>query len=59
HTVRAACALALAVGTKTDAATALATLPPYVRSKFSGADGKPDRAFDKLYEQLQETEPTF
>ena len=59
HTLRAACALALAAGRKDDGAAAHAALPPYVRSKFSGADGRPDRAFDKLYEQLQETEPTF
>jgi HD-like signal output (HDOD) protein len=59
HTLRAARALAQCAGNKDDASTAFAALSPYVRSKFSGADGKPDRAFDKLYEALQETEPTF
>ena len=44
HTLRGACALALAAGNKADAEAAFAALPPYVRSKFSGADGKPDRA---------------
>jgi HD-like signal output (HDOD) protein len=59
HTLRAACALALAAGQKDDAEAAFTALPPYVRSKFSGADGRPDRAFDKMYEALQETDPTF
>ena len=34
-------------------------LPPAVRAKFAGADGKPDAAFANLYEALQETEPKF
>ena len=59
HTLRAACALALAAGNKADAETAFASLPPYVQSKFGGVGGKPDRVFDKLYEALQETDPTF
>jgi len=59
HALRAGCLLALAAGNKDDPETAFAALPPYVRSKFGGADGKPDRTFDKLYEALQETEPTF
>jgi HD-like signal output (HDOD) protein len=59
HALRGACVLALAAGNKDDAEAAFAALSPYVRSKLSGADGKPDRAFDKLYEALQETEPTF
>jgi HD-like signal output (HDOD) protein len=59
HALRGACVLALAAGNKEDAETAFAALSPYVRSKLSSTDGKPDRAFDKLYEALQETEPTF
>ena len=59
HALRAACVLALAAGNKDDVGVAFAALPPYVRSKLGGADGKPDRAFDKLYEALQETEPTI
>ena len=59
HTLRAACLLAIAAGRKDERDVAFAALSPYVRSKLSGADGKPDRSFDKLYEALQETEPTF
>lgn len=59
HALRGGCVLAVAAGNEDDAETAFAALPPYVRSKFSGADGKPHRAFDKLYEALQETDPTF
>ena len=59
HTLRGACVLALAAANKDDVEVAFAALSPYVRAKFSGADGKPDEAFDKLYEALQETEPTF
>ncbi len=59
HALRAACVLALAASNKDDAETAFAALAPYVRSKFGGADAKPDRAFDKLYEALQQTDPTF
>jgi len=57
--LRSACALALAVAQKTAAEAALAALPPSVRARFSGADGLPDAAFGKLYDGLQETEPTF
>jgi len=57
--LRSACALALAIARKDTAATALAALPPSEQARFSGADGKPDAAFEKLYEALQETEPTF
>ena len=59
HTLRAACQLALAAGNKDECEVAFAALSPFVRSKLSGADGKPDRSFDKLYEALQETDPTF
>ena len=57
--LRSACALAAAVASKDAAEVALAALPPGVRARFSGADGQPDAAFGKLYEALQETEPTF
>lgn len=57
--LRSACALAAAVAGKDAAEVALAALPPGVRARFSGADGQPDAVFGKLYEALQETEPTF
>lgn len=57
--LRSACSLAVAVAQKDAAEAALAALPPSVRSRFTGADGKPDAAFSKLYDALQETEPTF
>ena len=44
---------------KDDAEAALAALPPAVRAKLGGADGQPDAAFVKLYDALQETEPSF
>jgi HD-like signal output (HDOD) protein len=57
--LRSACLLATAVAQKDAAEVALASLPPGVRARFSGADGQPDAAFGKLYDALQETEPTF
>jgi HD-like signal output (HDOD) protein len=57
--LRSACVLATAVAQKDGAEAALAALPPRVRGRFSGADGAPDAAFAKLYDALQETEPTF
>ena len=57
--LRSACLLAASVAQKDSAETALAALPPRVAAKLSGADGKPDAAFQKLYEALQETEPTM
>ncbi|HEX7438903.1 MAG TPA: HDOD domain-containing protein, partial [Caldimonas sp.] len=57
--LRSACALAAAVAQKDAVEVALAALPPSVRARFTGADGKPDAAFGKLYDALQETEPTF
>jgi HD-like signal output (HDOD) protein len=57
--LRSACALALAVARKDAAETALAALPPSVLARYSGADGAADAAFTKLYDALQETEPTF
>jgi HD-like signal output (HDOD) protein len=57
--LRSACSLAAAVAQKDAAETALAALPPSVRARFTGADGQPDAAFSKLYDALQETEPTI
>ena len=54
-----AATLAAAVAQKDTAEVALAALPPTVRARFAGADGQPDAAFVKLYDALQETEPTF
>ena len=36
-----------------------AALPQQVRARYTGADGNADAAFNKLYDALQETEPTF
>jgi HD-like signal output (HDOD) protein len=58
-TLRSARALAASVAQKDAADVALAALPPPVRARFSGASGQPDAAFVKLYDALQETEPTF
>ncbi|HEX4235804.1 MAG TPA: HDOD domain-containing protein [Caldimonas sp.] len=57
--LRGACAIAAAVVQKNDHETALAALPESVRAKVTGADGKPDAAFEKLYDALLETQPTF
>ena len=58
-TLRSACSLAVAVAQKDSVEAALAALPQGVQARFAGADGKPDAAFGKLYDALQETEPTF
>ncbi|MDQ2926957.1 MAG: HDOD domain-containing protein [Caldimonas sp.] len=57
--LRSGCSLAVAVARNDVAEAALASLPQSVCARFTGADGKPDAAFSKLYEALQETEPTF
>ncbi len=57
--LRGACALAAAQAQKADADAAWSALPDRVRARFTAADGKADAAFGKLYEALQETEPTF
>ena len=57
--LRSACLLAAAVAQKDSAESALAALPPRVAARLKGAGGGPDAAFVKLYEALQETEPTF
>ena len=57
--LRSACLLAAAVAQKDSAETALAALPPRAAAKLAGADGKPDAAFVKLYDALQETQPTM
>ena len=58
-TLRSACALASSVAKKDDVGVALAALPQAVRARFTGADGNADAAFNKIYDALQETEPTF
>ena len=55
--LRSGCSLAVAAGQKDATEVALAALPQSVRARFTGADGKPDAAFSKLYDALQETEP--
>ena len=57
--LRSACALARSVAQNDAAEVALAGLPPSVQAQFGGADKAPDAAFAKLYEALQEIEPTF
>ncbi len=57
--LRSACLLAAAVARKDTVDTVLAALPPSVRVRCSGADGQADAAFLKLYNALQETEPTL
>jgi HD-like signal output (HDOD) protein len=57
--LHSACSLAVAVAQKDAAEVALTALPPSVRAQFSAADGKPNAAFFKLYDALQETEPTL
>jgi HD-like signal output (HDOD) protein len=57
--LRGACRLAFACGKKFASEVALAALPPNVRARFTGADGKANEEFNKLYEALQQIEPTF
>ncbi|MEP6874232.1 MAG: HDOD domain-containing protein, partial [Burkholderiales bacterium] len=57
--LRGARSLAAAVAQKDAAAVALSALPPSVRARCTAADGTPDAAFSKLYDILQEIEPTF
>jgi HD-like signal output (HDOD) protein len=57
--LRSGCALAAAVAQGAAAEVALAGLPPSVRSLYSSAAGQPDAAFGKLYDMLEETEPTL
>jgi HD-like signal output (HDOD) protein len=57
--LRSAYSLTMAVAQKESAEVALAALPPAVRARFTGSDGQPDAAFGKLYEALQETEPSL
>ena len=57
--LRGACGLAVAVAQNDSAAVAWAALPPTVKALYTGADGQPDAAFEKLYEALQETEPAL
>jgi HD-like signal output (HDOD) protein len=55
--LRGACVLAAAVAQKRAVDTAWAALPATVQARCGGAG--PDAAFVKLYDALQETEPTF
>ena len=57
--LRGACLLAAAAGRKDAVDVAWAALPANIRARFGAADGPPDAAFDKLYETLKDTEPTF
>ena len=57
--LRSACTLAAAVAQKDGVDAALAALPPVVQKRLTGADGKADAAFGKLYDALQETEPAL
>jgi hypothetical protein len=57
--LHSACSLAAAVAQGDAAEAALSALASNVRVLFTGPDGKPDAAFGKLYEALQETDPTF
>lgn len=59
-TLRGACVLAAAAASKDSPDAAWAALPERVRQRFdpSGATA-PAAAFVKLYDELQETEPTF
>jgi HD-like signal output (HDOD) protein len=57
--LRGALRLAFASGRKFAAEVALAALQPAVRARFTGADGKADAEFKKLYEELGQIEPTF
>ena len=57
--LHSACLLVAAVAKSDASEDALATLPTSVRERFTAANGEPDRAFSKLYETLQATEPMF
>ena len=57
--LRSACVLAAAVAQKSSAEAALASLPAKMLALCSGADAAPDAGFMKLYEALQETEPSL
>ena len=56
--LRGACVLAAAVAQKHAVEVAWAALPASVQARFGGA-AEADAAFVKLYDTLQETEPTF
>ena len=57
--LRGACDLASAVAGDATVGAALTLLPPVVRARFSGLDGKANIAFVKLYEALVTAEPTL
>ncbi len=56
--LRGACVLAAAVAQKDAIDVAWSALPASVQARFGGG-AAPDAAFAKLYDALQETEPTF
>ena len=56
--LRGACVLAAAVAQKSAVDAAWAALPASVQARFGGG-AEPDAAFTKLYDALQETQPTF
>jgi hypothetical protein len=55
--LRGACVLATAAAQKSALDSAWAALPAAVQARFGGAG--PDAAFVRLYEAVQEIEPTF
>jgi len=57
--LHSACSLTAAVARGDAAEAALSALASSARVLFTGPDGKPDAAFAKLYEALQQTDPTF
>lgn len=58
QTLRSACALAAAVARDDDADAAYDGLHPKVRAQFTGAEGKPNAIFRRLYDGLMENQPT-
>lgn len=57
--LHAACSLAADVSQEFAAELALSKLPAQVKEKFMTPDGKPDKAFMKIYDELLEAEPIF
>ena len=57
--LRGGCVLASTIALQGDVAAALAALAPNVRVAFSEADGKPAAAFEKIFDALQDTQPSL
>ena len=57
--LRGGSALAAIVARRGDSVDALAALAPDVRVAFADAEGKPLPAFDKIYDALQDTQPSL